>query len=322
MQIGVLGRLQVVRHGTEIDLGPHKQRALLTALALHAGEVVSLDRLADLVWGDLPPAAVTASVHGYVAALRRLLEPDRTARSAATVLLTAPPGYRLQLSEATVDAAEFTSTAEAVHRLAPSDVLQLQVPHRAPELEELLDRVETALSLWRGDPYLELDTHVDVHAERARLQELRDRAVQDRARILLALGRPSVAAADLADLVSRDPLREDTTAVLALSLARSGRQVEALQALRAHRGALAAELGLDPGPALRDLELAILRQDPHAVPATPAASPGVSAPMPQPPAPSDDFSDSTWASAEPLVGRDHELRGLRKVLDQAEFGQP
>ena len=135
MQIAVLGRLQVLRDGAEVDLGPQKQRALLAALALHAGEAVSVDRLADLVWDDRPPAAVTASLHGYVAALRRLLEPDRVARGAATVLVTRPPGYLLLPPEPGLDAAEFTRAAGAVHRLAPAEVLPLPLTERPAALE-------------------------------------------------------------------------------------------------------------------------------------------------------------------------------------------
>ncbi|SDR89389.1 Predicted ATPase [Friedmanniella luteola] len=330
VQIGVLGRLRVLRGGAEVDLGPQKQRALLAALALHAGEVVSMDRLADLVWGDRPPAAVTASVHGYVAALRRLLEPDRAARSAATVLLTAPPGYRLDVPASGLDVAGFTSAVEAVHRLAPGDVRAAPAP--SVPLEELLGRLDAALALWRGPAYAELDGRLEVEAERARLTELHRGAVQDRARILLALGRAAEAAADLTSLVQRDPLREDVTALLAVALARSGRQVEALQALRTHRQTLVDELGLDPGPALQDLELALLRQDPSVVGTTgpadvtaptpasgPALEPAPAGPPPPDPAPT---SGLVVDGGPPLVGRDRELAALEVLLDGAESGRP
>ena len=316
----MLGRLQLLRDGAEVDAGPLKQRALLAALALHAGDVVSLDRLADLVWGDVPPAAVAASVHGYVAALRRLLEPDRVARSAASVLLTAPPGYRL-LPESGLDAGEFTNTVEAVHRLTPSDVHRLPLSSPAPELEELLHRLETALALWRGRPYAELDGHVDVDGARARLEELRWGAVQDRARILLALGQPSVAAADLVALVHRDPLREDATVLLGVALARSGRQVEALQVLRTHREALSDELGLDPGPAVADLELAVLRQDPTVVAAARSAQTVAAAPAPAH-LPALDGPGDRSVESEPLIGRDDELAALTGLLERAESGRP
>ena len=311
MQIGVLGPLEVLRDGAETDLGPRKQRALLAALTLHAGEVVSLDRLGDLVWGDAPPAAAAASLHGYVAALRRLLEPDRAARGAASVLLTVPPGYRLQLPAGALDADRFAALVETVHRQAPGDVLPEPDPSGAAELEDLLGQLETALALWRGDPYPELDGRPEVEAECARLRELHRRAVHDRARVLLALDRPAVAAQGLARLVHEERLADDSTTLLALALARCGRQTDALDAIRVHREALADELGLDPGPVLQHLETAILRQDPGVLP-TPVPvdrDPGPDEPYGHPPGP-------------PLVGRSRELAALEDLLTRATTGVP
>ena len=123
MRIAVLGRLQALRDGAELDLGPHKQRALLAGLALHAGRVVPVETLTELVWGDSPPAAVQASLHGYVAALRRVLEPGRAARSEPSVRVTQAPGYRLDLSADAVDAARFTRDITDAHRRLGGDPL-------------------------------------------------------------------------------------------------------------------------------------------------------------------------------------------------------
>jgi len=95
VQIAVLGPVQAVRDGADLDLGPQKQRALIAGLVLHAGHVVPVETLTDLLWGDAPPAALQASLHGYVAALRRVLEPGRAARSGGSVLVTRGSGYLL-----------------------------------------------------------------------------------------------------------------------------------------------------------------------------------------------------------------------------------
>src|SRR5919199_2203021 len=123
VRIAVLGRLLAVRDGVELDLGPAKQRALLAGLALHAGRVVPVETLTDLIWGDAPPAAVQASLHGYVAALRRVLEPGRAARSEPSVLVTEAPGYRLDVPVEAVDAAAFSRGVTDAHRRLGSDPL-------------------------------------------------------------------------------------------------------------------------------------------------------------------------------------------------------
>ena len=99
MRVGILGAAEARLDGVAVDLGTRKQRALLAALALHRGRPVAPDALVDLLWGDAPPAAVTATLQGYVARLRRALEPDRPPRAPSEVLVTQQAGYALQLAD-------------------------------------------------------------------------------------------------------------------------------------------------------------------------------------------------------------------------------
>src|SRR4051812_6784680 len=115
MRIAVLGPVRVVRDEVELDLGPHKQRALLAALALSPDRVVPSDTIVDLLWGDAPPPAVAASLHGYVAALRRVLEPTRAARGEPAVLVTVGHGYVLRVPPEAVDAVRFAAAVEDAH---------------------------------------------------------------------------------------------------------------------------------------------------------------------------------------------------------------
>ena len=112
-EIAILGPLEVRRDGFPIPIARAKQRALLALLATEAGRTVSVDRMVDELWGDEPPARATASLQAYVSNLRKLLEPDRPKGSPATVLVTEPPGYRLDLPDGSVDASRFEALTSA-----------------------------------------------------------------------------------------------------------------------------------------------------------------------------------------------------------------
>ena len=321
MRIAVLGPVQAVRDGADLDLGPHKQRALLAGLVLHAGRVVPVEALVDLLWGDAPPAAVQASLHGYVAALRRVLEPGRAARSSGSLLVTRGSGYLLDVPPDAVDGVVFTRRITDSHRRLGGDALVVAAGLEATDLEAIDEQLVAALALWRGQPYPELPGAPDADAERARLAELRSTAEVDRGRIGLAMGRPAEVAAALTPTAHEQPLREDVWALLALALARAGRQADSLQALTTVKTALADELGIDPGPVLANLELAVLRQDPAVVgagsppstPPPPAAQPGAPpVPPPSGPPPRGDI---------PFVGRAAELDHLSRLLDRARHGR-
>jgi DNA-binding SARP family transcriptional activator len=342
MQIRVLGPLQARRGSITLDLGSAKPRALLAALALNVNRPVALDTLIDFLWGDAPPAAVTASMHSYVSILRKAVEPDRAARAAPRVLLTAPTGYELRVPADAVDAHRFAQVSRSVHaRLGESSPLAVPAGATPGELDGLLGELTDALSWWRAEPYPELDHHPSVEAERVRLQDLRLTAVADRSRIQLALGHDSAAAADLGPAAHDHPLREDLWALLALALVRAGRQGDALAALRTVRSALDAELGIDPGPTVRELEIAVLRQDVPPVRPAPTSRPATirsggpaqrRTPVRATAVPVDALAadpppgTTTTTSGHPpgptLVGRDAELSALLDLLDDADAGVP
>ena len=242
----ILGPLEVVRDGESLPLGPAKQRALVACLLLHPSETVSIERLTDELWGQHPPPRADHNLHQYVSRLRKVFSEEGRA-----VLVTRPAGYQIELApDDVVDATQFEELVEAarnVWRLEPDNALGL---------------LERGLALWRG-PAL-ADFAYDGFAEMSsrRLEELRAAAEEGRIECLLALGRKNDALPDVEALVQRYPLREHIRALQMLALYRAGRQSEALGAYQAARQALAAELGIDPGPELRSLEEAILRHDP------------------------------------------------------------
>lgn len=247
---GVLGPVAAVTRLGPVVLRP-RQRAVLARLLIARGRVVPVDRLIDDLWRD-PPEGSLGAIRTFVADLRRALEPDRPPRRLARLLVTAPPGYALHAAPDAVDAWRFETMVE---QAAP--LLTTGEPAAA------LTRLTDALALWRGPAYAECAEQGWARAAVERLDELRMLAVERRAEALLALGRAAEAAADLHAHAEDQPLREDAWQLLATALYRSGRQGDALAALRLVRRTLAAELGVDPGPGLRRLETDILAQAPR-----------------------------------------------------------
>ncbi|MGA5823358.1 AfsR/SARP family transcriptional regulator [Kitasatospora sp. NPDC094028] len=248
---GVLGALTAERDGTALALKGPRHRAVLARLIVARHRVVPVTRLIDDLWTDPPPAALGA-LRTFVADLRRTLEPERPPRAPARLLATEGPGYVLRPAPHTVDAWRFeTAVAEATGLPA----------------ERALARLDDALALWRGPAYADHAEEDWTRAERTRLTELRLRAVEQRAEALLTLGRAAQAVPDLRAHLADHPWREDAWRLLALAQYRTGRQGDALAALRDARTALADGLGLDPGHALRRLEADILAQHPALDPA-------------------------------------------------------
>jgi len=242
MEFRILGRLEAIERGQRLELGGSRQRALLAVLLLHRGEAVSLDRLVDELWGEHPPPTATKTIQVYVSRLRKVL--------GTGTLETRGRGYLLAVDPDAVDADRFDSLAAEGRR-----ALEAGDSHRAAEL------LASALKLWRGPPLEEFGYDAFAQREIARLEEARLAASEDRIDAELATGRGSELVPELEMLVAQHPLRERLTAGLMVALYRAGRQSAALDAYRTLRSRLVEELGLEPGPELRELERRILQHD-------------------------------------------------------------
>ncbi|CAN5623523.1 BTAD domain-containing putative transcriptional regulator [soil metagenome] len=313
MQVRLLGRLEVLDGERVLDIGGPKQRAVLAALAISAGAVVSLDRLIDQLWGDQPPARATGSLQAYISNLRRALEPDRRPRAPAKILVSQPPGYLLAVAPADLDVACFEALAADGSRLLAAG--RPAAAHRA---------LDEALALWRGPALADVASEPFAGAEIVRLEERRAVAVEARSEAALALGHHDLAVAELDRLVGEQPLRERRWALLILALYRSGRQGEALRAYQRARTTLGDELGVDPGPDLQRLERLVLDQDPSLEwqPPPPEHEPVPAATAPtRPTAPPAATGDADRPGTSPLIGREAPLAQLQEAVAEAAGGQ-
>ena len=242
LEVRLLGPLEVSTDGRSVSVGGAKPRALVAALALDSGRVVSVDRLVESLWPGEPPDTAGHAVQVYVSQLRKLLGHQTIA--------TRPPGYVLELDPRAVDVHRFARlVSEGRETLGAGD------PTAASSL------LREALALWRGPALADFTYEPFAQTEIARLEELRLVALEERIGADLALGRHAELGSELEALVEAQPLRERPRAQLMLALYRSGRQADALAAYRDARETLVEELGIEPGPELRKLEAAILRQD-------------------------------------------------------------
>ncbi len=300
----ILGPLEVLdARGRAVELGRPKQRAVLAALLIDAGRVVSVERLLEQLWGEEAAARSMGSLWAYVSNLRRVLEPDRAARDPARLLVTQAPGYVLAVGPATIDAMRFETLAADGHR------------HLAEGRPDPAKRaLDEALALWRGPALAEFAFDDFAVREAARFEELRAVATEDRWTVALALGDHLRAVAGLEAAVAEHPMRERGWELLMVSLYRSGRQGEAPSTYQRVRQLLGEELGLEPGPALRRLEADILAQSPG-LDWNPPADERATRPAPlvaevaSPPA------------HDGFVGREPELGVLTAALEHAAGGR-
>lgn len=253
----VLGPLTVVRDGSEIGLGGPRQRLVLALLLVNAGRVVPAERLVDEVWGETAPTTGTGPLRTYVWQLRRLLAPDADTtdeadQSTAGVgpLLSRPPGYLLDIDRDQIDSFRFEAWFAEARTAAASGQ-----PRRA------LSRLGDALGLWGGAAFDDLAAAPCLQSEATRLDQLHLGAEELRAELLLATGQHAEVTAELGELARANPHREHLWAMCMTALYRSGRQSEALRCFQDARDRLIDELGIEPGPELRELEQAVLRQD-------------------------------------------------------------
>ena len=303
MHYRLLGPLEVERDGVPLDLGPPKQRAVLGLLLLEADRAVSTDRLVEAVWGERPPASVAAGLQAYVSNLRRVL---RDPAAGTTPLVRRPPGYALAVDPADVDQNLFLRGADAAR-----DAVERR------EWSTAVEAAEAALGQWRGPVLADLrDTWVEAAA--TGLEQRRSDCTETLVTGLLGAGRVGEALVVAERLHRTDPLREHATWLHMAALHRAGRATEALDVYREHARLLDEELGLRPGPALRDLEGRLLRQDPALWdwPGTPGTSASAVTVEPVPaPGPR-----AVRAATSPLVGRARELAVIDELVDEAAPG--
>jgi DNA-binding SARP family transcriptional activator len=245
MRFGVLGPVEVWVEGRPVAVGGPQQRALLAVLLLNANRVVSLDRLAEYLWADQPPAAARGLLQGCVAGLRRVLRTGGGAAgqpAAGQPLVTRAPGYLLRVEPGELDLDRFEELAAAAAAAGP-----------APAAELLAE----ALGLWRGPALGDIDLD-GCRAEVARLEERRLAVLEERIDADLRLGRYPEPIGELRVLVEAHPLRERLWAQLMVALHGADRQADALAAYRRLRRTLVEQLGVEPGGTVRDLHQAIL----------------------------------------------------------------
>jgi len=235
-QFRILGPLELEAEGGGVEL-PGNPRRILLALLLRANEVVPTDALVDDVWGEAPPKNAVTSLHNGLSTLRKVL---------GDALVTRSPGYILRVERDQVDALRFEDLLAQARGQEPGG--------RAATLRE-------ALGLWRGAPLV--DVMYEPFAAQAvlRLEELRVAAREELVAAELELGGHDALVPELERLVAEHPMRERLWGLLMLALYRSGRQADALEAYQNARHTLVEELGIEPGPALRELHGAIIRQE-------------------------------------------------------------
>ncbi|MEP7113423.1 MAG: AfsR/SARP family transcriptional regulator, partial [Ilumatobacteraceae bacterium] len=293
MQIGLLGELQVLDDDEkDVVVTGAKLRALLVLLALHCGRAVPADQLVDALWGPESSSAARNGLQGLVSKLRRAL-------GSASLVATRGGGYALEVSPEAVDLYRFEQLVAVGRATATNGDL--------PGAVALLAEAD---SLWRGGALAEFAYEEFASAEVSRISELRLAAVEERLDIELQLGRHRGVIGELEALVTAHALRERLRGLLMIALYRAGRQADALRVFQEGRRILGEELGLDPGPELRQLEAAILAQDPSLdVTSTAGLDPALST----------GHRSTVPGSLTALVGRDDEVRDLTRLFRDHRF---
>jgi predicted ATPase/DNA-binding SARP family transcriptional activator len=238
----VLGPVQAVRSGFQVQLGGRRQRWLLALLLVEPGRALSSDRLIDELWQGDPPRRAEATLRVYVSRLRSAL--------GDTMLVARPPGYVLDIEPELLDARRFERLCREGREALARGAAGMAA-----------DRLAAALALWHGPAFADVRDGGLLAHEAGRLDELRMAAREDRIDAELSLGRHTALVPELEGLVAVEPLRERLWRQLVLALYHSQRQADALAAYERARTILSRSLGLDPSQELQALERAVLRQD-------------------------------------------------------------
>jgi predicted ATPase/DNA-binding SARP family transcriptional activator len=281
LEFRVLGPVQAVRNGRELVLGGPRRRAVLALLLVAGGRVVPAEQLAEELWAGSPPPGAAGTLRSHVSRLRGLTGPDAP-------LVARGGGYALAAGPDQLDAARFERLTGAGREALEHG-----------EAATAADRFRQALGLWRGRALADVTDVEALARESARLEELRLVALEGRIEADIELGLAAESAGELEGLVAEHPLRERLWRLLVLALYRCGRQADALAAYRRARAVLAEELGIEPGPELRQLERAVLRQE------VPAAAPSARHNLP--------------ARLTSFVGRERELAAVEGLVGQARL---
>jgi len=244
LEFRILGPLEVVDGQRPVQLGGPKQRATLALLLLAANRVVSVEQLADALYSGAPPVTAVTQVQRQVSELRKAL-------GSAAAIETRSPGYVVRLSSEQLDLSRFERLME-----------EASSAHARGDRRSEADLLREALALWHGPPLADLAYESFAQSSIERLDEIRLVALEQRFDADLSLGRNTELVGELDQLTAEHPVRERLHGLLMLALYRSGRQAEALEVYRRARETLLHEFGIDPSPALHELEHAILNQEP------------------------------------------------------------
>jgi DNA-binding SARP family transcriptional activator/tetratricopeptide (TPR) repeat protein len=292
----LLGPLEIWDGSCWHGLRQAKWRALLAVLLCRANQAVSAGRLIEELWGQQPPKSAGKLLHACVSDVRRAL-----GDSSGETLVTRAPGYELRTRRGELDCHHFEDLATRGRQAFGDGAFELAAT-----------RLGEALALWRGPALADVPASPTVQAEAARLEAGRLGAVEALVETELARGRHADVLPELHSLVRQHPLREGLHGQLMLALYRAGRQAEALAVLRDLRRVLVEELGLEPGPALQNLQRQILAADPALLVGQPR--------------PSNELAVARPATVEPprqlpptsaiFAGREDESERLRALLRQ------
>ncbi|MFD7137369.1 BTAD domain-containing putative transcriptional regulator [Streptomyces sp. NPDC059894] len=289
-RLRLLGPVALIAERGTLDVGPPRLRVVLAVLALNANRVTPVEKLVDALWEEAPPSTARGQIQVCISALRKLL--DRA--GAPGIIKTRPPGYLLELAPDQLDTERFALLVALAGKQA-----------EAGRLTDAAATLREALRLWHGPALAGVRSSL-VQRSAALLEESRLTALERRITLDLALGLHGQVTGELYALCAEHPGREGFRGLLMLALYRCGRQVEALAVARAARQFLIDEVGIEPGLELRELERAVLHQDPglhlsaDQLPPDLAAEPDTTGGTPPPAEPNTapNTAPNTWPGAD------------------------